>query len=254
MNATAWLALAGLAWAHVAPLPAQDVASRVNAVRQGTVRMTYRARPGVCGNAHGTAWMSHRDADDGLTDGASGCLSGVVRLSIERADGQTISVRSTFGAPWPSGAAVTNLGDVSPAGAARYLLELARTLGGRNASDAIAGAALADGVHITPELETLVRDANLPTHVRTSALFWLGQDQNEPTAELVAMYGSLQPLELREQFVFVLSQRRDDRAVEELMRLAQHAPDPEIRKRSMFWLGQSAEPRAIRFLRDILTR
>jgi HEAT repeat protein len=52
----------------------------------------------------------------------------------------------------------------------------------------------------------------------------------------------------------VLSQRHEDAAIDGLIDVARHDPDSEIRKRAMFWLGQTKEPRAIKFLQDILTR
>jgi hypothetical protein len=39
-----------------------------------------------------------------------------------------------------------------------------------------------------------------------------------------------------------------------LIEVARNDPDPEIRRRAMFWLGQTKEAKAINFLRDILTR
>ena len=71
---------------------------------------------------------------------------------------------------------------------------------------------------------------------------------------LIALYEHLTPFSLREHFTFVLSQRHDTESVDKLIDIAQHDRDVEIRKRAMFWLGQSRDPRAIKFFRDVLTR
>jgi len=88
---------------------------------------------------------------------------------------------------------------------------------------------------------------------RKQALFWLGQSDYS-TADLVRLRESLKSHTLREHYTFVLSQRHEDAPVDGLIDVARHDSDPEIRKQAMFWLGQMKEPRAIKFLQDILTR
>lgn len=53
--------------------------------------------------------------------------------------------------------------------------------------------------------------------------------------------------------MFVLSQRaRDPQAVDVLMKIAKEEKDPEIRKQAIFWLGQSRDPRASKFLLELI--
>ena len=52
----------------------------------------------------------------------------------------------------------------------------------------------------------------------------------------------------------MLAQRHDDPAIEKLIQIARTDADMEIRKRAMFWLGQSRDPKAVQFLHDILLR
>jgi len=42
--------------------------------------------------------------------------------------------------------------------------------------------------------------------------------------------------------------------VDKLIDVATRDADLEIRKRAMYWLGQTQDPRAVKFLRDLVTR
>jgi HEAT repeat protein len=59
---------------------------------------------------------------------------------------------------------------------------------------------------------------------------------------------------VREQVVFAYSQRREPEAVDRLMEVARRDADPELRKKAIFWLGQSRDPRAAQLLLDLLDR
>jgi hypothetical protein len=243
-----------LALAAAAPsLAAQSVAQRVDAVREGTVRLSYAARPGVCGNDDGGVSITGRHGDGSQYWGARVCESGPVRVSIGRSDGRTISVRKYVGGRWSSSSDVTDLGVVDPTEAARYLLSVAASIGGRNANEAISAAAIADATTIAPELTRLVQNGDAPIDARKDALFWLGESEIG-AAELGRLYDRSQPFALREQWTFVLSQRREDPALDKLIDIARGDSDVEIRKRAMFWLGQSRDPKAIQFLHDLILR
>jgi HEAT repeat protein len=60
--------------------------------------------------------------------------------------------------------------------------------------------------------------------------------------------------DVREQAVFALSQRPHDEGVPALIRIARENPDPELRKKAIFWLGQSDDPRALALFEELLTR
>ena len=243
-----------LALAAAAPsLAAQSVAQRVDAVREGTVRLSYAARPGVCGAGDGGVSITGRHGDGGQYWGARVCETGPVRVSIGRAEGGTVSVRKYVGGRWSSSSEVTDLGVVDPTEAARYLLSVAPSLGGRNANEAISAAAIADATTIAPELTRLVQNGSAPIDTRKDALFWLGESEIG-AAELGRLYDRSQPFALREQWTFVLSQRHEDPALDKLIEIARGDSDVEIRKRAMFWLGQSRDPKAIQFLHDLILR
>jgi hypothetical protein len=250
MRRLAWVAAIALAANQLA---AQSLASRVDAVRDGRVLMSFAARAGVCGDGRGSVWI--RSSRNGYASGDRQftCIAGPVSVAIGRADKQSVSVRKWVGGSSSGDASDVDLGTVPASEAAHYLLGLAPTLGGNSADDAVTAAAFADASDLSPELTKLIRDDEASLETRKQALFWLGQS-DFPTADLVRMRESLKPFALREHYTFVLSQRHEDAAVDGLIDVARHDPDPEIRKRAMFWLGQTTEPKAINFLRDILTR
>jgi HEAT repeat protein len=84
-------------------------------------------------------------------------------------------------------------------------------------------------------------------------MFWLGQGR-APTNDLVRLYDQLSEISLRRHYTFVLSQRRDREALDKLIDVAQHDADREVRHQALFWIGQSKDPRALTFIRDLVTR
>ena len=231
----------------------QTVAQRIEAVRDGVVLMSFAARPGVCGNGSGSIWTRGQWNGDNFSDSRLSCVPGPVRVSIGRADNTTVSIRVYVGGGWRAGGSETDLGTVPAREAARFLVGVAHTIGGRSAGDAVSAAALADSANVGAELMSLARDTSAPLEARRQALFWAGQTE-VPTQELVRAYSTLEPTTLREHLTFVLSQRRDDAAVDKLIDVAQHDASREVRRQAMYWLGQTKDPRALKFLRDIVTR
>jgi hypothetical protein len=98
------------------------------------------------------------------------------------------------------------------------------------------------------------RDNDESLKIRKSALFWAGQRELTPTKDLVAFYRSVSEVSLKEHAVFVLSQRNDDAALNELMRIAREDSDKHMRSRAMFWLGQKDDPRVTKFIADRVER
>src|SRR6478672_8359569 len=58
--------------------------------------------------------------------------------------------------------------------------------------------------------------------------------------------------ELKGQLIWVLSEKRDGAAIDRLMQIAKTDPDREMRKKAIFWLGQSNDPRVKDFLLEII--
>jgi HEAT repeat protein len=86
---------------------------------------------------------------------------------------------------------------------------------------------------------------------RKQAIFGAGQIR-VPIAELVALYDKASDREIKEQLIWVMSDRRDPAAVDRLIEIAKHDKDPEMRKKAIFWLGQSRDPRVKQLLLDII--
>jgi HEAT repeat protein len=57
---------------------------------------------------------------------------------------------------------------------------------------------------------------------------------------------------MKEQLVFVYSQRDDPAALDKLIDIAKRDPNPDLRKRALFWLGQSQDSRAVQALQEII--
>jgi len=93
-----------------------------------------------------------------------------------------------------------------------------------------------------------------PIEIRKNALFWAGQMKQVPFSELAGMYDRVQSRELKEQLIFVYSQRRETEAVDALLEIARTETDPELRKGAIFWLSQSRDPRVADFLLELINK
>jgi HEAT repeat protein len=119
---------------------------------------------------------------------------------------------------------------------------------------AVLAAALADSVTVWPDLLALARDAAIARETRRAAVFWVGQAAEQAATRGLAELADRSDTdrEVQEAAVFALSQRPADEGVPALIRLARTHRDPEIRRRAMFWLGQSGDPRALAFFEELL--
>ncbi len=59
---------------------------------------------------------------------------------------------------------------------------------------------------------------------------------------------------MKEQLIFVLSQKNDRAAVDKLVEIVQKEQDKELKKKALFWLSQSNDPRVIDLLTQILVK
>jgi len=245
------IVLVAVAIAAATQLRAQTIADRIAAVRDGTVGLRFQSRPGVCGNADGGIQQIGNRPNTGDWFSREPCISGPVFVAIARAGNDVANVRTRVGMRPGDPSATMDLGDVSSVDAARYLATLAHHLSGRDADAALLAAVIADGYDVWPDFRRLVLDRDASANARAQALFWIGQSET-PTANLVALYRELAPISLREQYTFVMSQRHDGDALDALIDVATHDRDTAVRKQAMFWLGQSRDPKAVKFFRDVL--
>ena len=94
-------------------------------------------------------------------------------------------------------------------------------------------------------------DVNENIELRKKALFWAGQS-DIPGTELFTLYEKMPSREMKEQLIFVYSQRDERAAVDKLFEIARTETDKELQKKAIFWLGQSDDPRVPAFLERLL--
>jgi hypothetical protein len=271
MNAKLLAAACGAgALAIAAALPAQSIAKRVAQVKDGTVRMSFASRSDVCGNGAGnisTGNGTHRTFSSSSNGSSStttsrrnewedDCESGPVRVAIDVADGKPIALRAYVGGRWRAGTDITDLGTVPAKDAVDYLLDDLARADGKVAGEAIFPSTIADSVTVWPRLLTLAKDESRTKSVRTQAVFWVSQAAGEKaTAGLVDVVGdAAADQDVRLQAVFALSQRPKDEGIPALLDVAKGSKDPKIRKRAIFWLGQSGDPRAVAYFESVLVK
>ena len=152
------------------------------------------------------------------------------------------------------GSAIVGLGDGDITLAdAEFLEKQYPSLNESLRSDVFLALSHSDDPRIYRWLSTKALDANESMETRKQALFWSGQGAM-PTPELVGLYDRLTERELREHFTFVLTQRKDDRATDKLIDIVKTDRDTNVRKQALFWLGQSKDPKAKAFLRDLILK
>ncbi len=89
--------------------------------------------------------------------------------------------------------------------------------------------------------------------LRKKALFWAGQS-GAAIADLVQLYDRTSDHDMKEQLIFVYSQRHETQALDKMIDVARHETDRELRKKAIFWLGQSRDPRAAQALLEIINQ
>src|SRR5438093_11155682 len=103
-------------------------------------------------------------------------------------------------------------------------------------------------------LMDIALDSKEDIEIRKKALFWAGQGHNVDVADLVRLYDSMNDREMREQLIFVYSQRREEAALDKLFQIGKNDPDRELRKKAIFWIGQSRSPRAAQYLQELINQ
>ncbi|HEY8165752.1 MAG TPA: HEAT repeat domain-containing protein [Gemmatimonadaceae bacterium] len=243
-------------------LAAQSIAQRVASAPDGKVRMTFAARPDICGHGtfitHGrnnrTTWNDNEWNAD--VEYSEYCDESPVRLVLSVSDRRVTKIRTYVGGRWraPTGT-VTDLGTVPVRAATDYLMAIAQSDAGKTSHEAIFPLTLADSVVVWPGLVRLAKNSSLSGETRKQAVFWLSQIAGEEVTSNLANIVREDTIdrEIRKQAVFALSQRRGE-AVDALIRIARTNRDPEVRKTAMFWLGQTNDPRAIALFEEILKK
>lgn len=248
-----------LAGALLAPanLSSQNLAQQVARVGDGTARLTYPTRPdvlicdqGIKMGEHQMMWHS-RDWDDEPAN----CRPGPAEIEVRVRSGSVREIEVVRRIQDRTDGA-TDLGTVSARQAVDFLLDAARTGGrsGRGEEDAVFPAALADVEAVWEDFLVMARDDSVDKDVRTSALFWVGQEAANVVTDGLAEVAldEEEDQEVREAAVFALSQRPADEGVPILMEVARTAKEAETRRSAMFWLAQSEDERVYAFFEEVL--
>jgi len=266
MNYRAWCVVRGVLLLSLAgSASAQNLEKRVSSAPDGTVRFSYAAKPGVYGNGRNRISWECRDGNcrhnqtwdnDENNDWDTPCDSGPVRVALSKRDGKVYDLRVYVGGEWRTSTSATDLGMIGTKDATGYLLALATRDDSRASEKAIFASILADSVTIWPDLLKIAKKEDASRKVRRSAVFWLGQAAGDAATRGLSdlVDDNNADREVRETAVFALSQRPHDEGVPALITIARKNPDPELRRKAIFWLGQSEDPRAISLFEELLTK
>lgn len=233
--------------------------ARIEGGGDARVQFRFAARADVCGYGPSISVGRSTYISTGSLNVYDGmervCRRGPVVVRVTRAGGQVVGVEVEI-APETTPEGITDLGPVSAAGAADYLLDLAARAEGRSGREAILPAVLADSAEVWPGLLTLARNREISRSVRSSAIGWLGreldrlnaQDGRRASTALIALASdSEETLPIRQQAVSVLarSQRADLAALTHMA----NGTDAWLRQAAIQALANSGDPRARDFLR-----
>jgi HEAT repeats len=252
----------------------QSIANRVSSAPDGRVQFTFAARPGTCGNGRSyiqtgpnsvTGSVSYNGTFYGnYNDGArmDPCVAGPVRVVIDRADKQPLSIQTYVGPADTTLRGVTDLGHMRSQDAADYLLSLAGSVDGRAGRDALFPAMLADSANTASALVTIAKNTALPRETRRSALSYMGRStdgmQTIPTGVtdpiLAIARDETDNQSVRQQALSVLGRLDHGAGIPSLVQLSQQTQSNWLAKESMSTLSRSGDPRARQYLRSAVRR
>jgi HEAT repeat protein len=243
-------------------MAAQSLADRVTGAAQPRVQFSFAAREDVCGNGRsyyqisGNSWYGNfNDADR-----REPCVNGPVRVLIDRAGRDVVSI-ATFVGPVPEAVpGITDLGRVRSRDAADYLLGLAERGEGRVSRDAIMPAVLADSVDVTARLLAIARNQNAPRETRRSAISWVARplDARERAVRdiataLVSIAGEENENQsVRQQALRSLARLEHGAGTVQLLELARDARRSWLAREALSALNASGDPRARQYLREVV--
>ncbi|MCC6244374.1 MAG: HEAT repeat domain-containing protein [Gemmatimonadaceae bacterium] len=241
-----------------------NLQARIARVSNGTVRLAFKAREGVCGN--GMSWYRMRGPNtysgtvingnwSSMRDVEATCERGLVRVVVVRTNNETTELRYTVGGRWREDTTAVDLGQVGASEAGQWLLQVGSTGLAKPARTAMSAATVSDSVDATATLLRIAKDELRPSDVRNSALNWLGEvvgDKVTRTLDSIAYEPG--DREVRKQAIATLSRRPADEAIPALLKMVETLPDRELRKTAVFWLAQSKDPRAMRWMEQQLSR
>ncbi len=244
-----------------APLAlAQSLADRISSASDRSVQFTYPVRPGVCGD--GRTYISTGSGNfygSFSTNAADQCLTGPVRVVADLADKNVIALRTYVGGPATVETGVTNLGTVTSAEAADYLMGVASRADGRVGRDAIFAALLGENVDVTSRLLDIGRDQNRPLETRRAALSGLVRSDSRQLDKIGPALVQIATNEsdaqgVRTTALSALSRLDHGAGIQPLVQLAGANLTSWVGREAMTVLARSGDPRARQFLRATAQR
>src|SRR5436305_2514270 len=267
-GASCALALISVAFSSVAD--AQSLTRRIASAPEGRVQFSFPARQGTCGNgrsyiqtgpnSYSGSWVGSFDD----TRRVDPCVAGPVRVVLDRADRNVISLQTYVGPPNVD-PGTTDLGNVSAEEAVDYLFSLAREAEGRVGREAIMPAMLADADNTSADLLAIARDASRARETRRSALNWLGQTAGLQGAISSRVTDALlqiardenDNMDVRRSALGVMARLDHGAGIPALIELARANLSGDrtwLSKESLSALARSGDPRAREFLRNVIQR
>lgn len=247
-----------------ASVGAQSLEQRVTAAAGSTVQFTFAARPDVCGNGRSFIQVSGTEWYGSWSDGSrrDPCTPGPVRVVLDRAGRDIVSI-STYAGPLSDAASgVTDLGRVRAADAADYLLRLAERAEGRVSRDAILPAMLADSVDLTPRLLGIARNQEAARETRRTAIAWLSRPRDGSDRVASGIADALVQIakdeddnqSVRQSALRSLARLEHGAGMTLLMSLARDAQQGWLSREALSALASSGDPRARQYLRDLVSK
>ena len=240
-------------------LVGQSLGRQIEAVRDGTVRFSYAARPGLCGDGRETVrsgetivvlpsmyGRGHSDVDV--------CFTGPVRVAIGRSHGESVSTRVHVGGRWNSSDDATDLGVVSAPDAARYLLDEATRANGHNSVYALAGAVFADSIDLTSDLTRIARDQGMKRELRERSVFWIGTYEDATALRTLRRLVTEESLDDDIRGAAIIALGRDDMSEDDVAWFRSLYPNlsPKLRDNVFLAVSRSDSPRASRWLSSVV--
>jgi HEAT repeat protein len=92
--------------------------------------------------------------------------------------------------------------------------------------------------------------------MRQQAIHWIGERAGERSLALLrdTVNSNTDDQEVQMQALHAISERPADEAVPLLIKIARTHPNSEIRRAAMHWLGESGDPRAVEFFKEVLSK
>lgn len=99
----------------------------------------------------------------------------------------------------------------------------------------------------------IAANQNESIRLRKNAIFWAAQTGADLPG-LFTLYDRAGDREIKEQLIFAYSQNGRREAIDKLIEIARRDQDRELRKKALFWLAQSKDPRVVELLAEILEK